>query len=108
MPPNEQISYFCVKTFKIFQVENGQLIEYIVDDEIKEFIKSQKYMIDSIHSRHYDPDIFFKYIKFLSKKNPTRKYRVFYKYKYYNHYMNDEYQNELEVINSVINDNLIR
>ena len=108
MPPNEQIAYFSVKTFRIFQVETGQLLEYKVTDEMKEFIISHKYMLDTIHSRHYDPDIFFKYIKFVSKKNPTIKYRVFYKYKYYNHYMNDEYQNELEVINCLINDNLIR
>lgn len=108
MTTSEQIAYFYVKIFKIFQVKHGQLIEYKVNDEMKEFIISQKYMLDTIHSRHYDPDIFFKYIKFVSKKSPNIKYRVFYKYKYYNHYMNDEYQNELEVINSIINDNLIR
>jgi len=101
------VSYFQVKRFKIYYDENGQIIEYDVSDEMTKFICSQKYILDTDQSRHYDPDIFFKYIKFISLMNHNKKYRVLYKYKYYNHYMNDEYQNELEVINSNIQDNLL-
>ena len=73
-------AYFRVKTFSIYQTGSVPFVLYPVSDEMKEFICSEHYPLDSIHGKHYDPEGFFKYIKFISNKNPDVKFRIFYKY----------------------------
>jgi len=98
------MAYFQVKNFAIY----SNSISYPVINEIKDFICSEKYYLDNPDAIHYDPDLFFKYIKYVSNIFPTVKYKIYYTYIYYNHSHINEYQNQMEVINGIINDNLIK
>jgi hypothetical protein len=98
--------YFRVKCFSIVSFENDQMKEYFVPREMREFICSEKYPLNSVHDIHYDPKGFFNYLKFISNKNPDVTYIIFYKYIYYNHKIT-EYQNKMIVENEIITNNLL-
>ena len=98
------MAYFQVKNFAIY----SNSIAYPITNVIKDFICSEKYYLDSPDAIHYDPDLFFKYIRYVSNIFPTVKYKIYYIYIYHNHSHINEYQNQMEVINGIINDKLIK
>jgi hypothetical protein len=97
------VPYFKVKWFIICC--NGKYIT--VNDELKNFILDDMNYLDTIDSQHYDPVLFFKYLKHISKKYPDTIVDVNYKYEYFNHSHINEYMNRLHVLNGVITNNLI-
>ena len=102
------VAYFRVKDFSISYIDNdNNLNNYPVDNKIKDFILSETYYLNSIHDNHYDPELFFKYIKYIAKSNPDKKFTVHYVYIYYNHFMNNQYMNKLTICNDDIVNNLI-
>ena len=93
--------YFKVKYFIIYCNKS-----YItVSDDMRNFIYSDVNYLDTIDSKHYDPELFFKYLKHLSTKYPDSILSVNYKYEYFNS-NNNEYMNRLNVFNGIIANNL--
>jgi len=99
---SEVVTYFRVKTFHIYEYNKDGNKSYLVPDELVDFICSEKYIINNESDIQYNPDVFIKYIKYISIKNPNSTFRIFYKYIIYNHFMDNEYQNEMIANNGII------
>jgi len=99
------LPYFKIRHFTIYNDDSKQ--EIIIDSLLKDFIKSQKYMLQTNKDIHYDPDNFFDFLKLLSSKYPNEKFHVYYKYEYYNHDHINTYMNQLNICNSIIQDKLM-
>ena len=99
------MAYFKLKSFTIWDSTNQKRI-YIDDNEYTN-LKSIKYELNDYRDTHYDPPEFFNYVKKFSNQNKNVSYLICYTYEYFNHYMNNEYQNGMSVVNGVITDGLI-
>jgi len=98
-------TYFKIKYFRIFNNDTKQEID--VDPLLKELIMYKKYYLQTNKDLHYDPDVFFDYLKLLSSKFPNSKFHVYYKYEYFNHDHINTYMNQLSVNNMEIDDKLM-
>jgi hypothetical protein len=98
------MAYFQVKHFLIFSKDGA----FNVDNNIQKTICSKEYQLVNDVDKHYDPIEFFDYLKNISNMNQDVKYKVLYKYIYHNHSYINEYMNQMEVLNGVITDKLIK
>ena len=72
------------------------------------YLKSIRYDLNDYRDQHYDPPEFFNYLKEFSNKNPNIKYIIFYKYEFFNHFMDNEYHNKIMMINGEITDDYMK
>ena len=98
------MAYFKLKSFSIYNENIHELIK--INENDYNYLKSIRYDLNDYRDQHYDPAEFFNFLKEFSNKNPNIKYIIFYKYEYFNHFMNDEYQNSMMVFNGEITDKL--
>jgi len=90
------MAYFKVKNFSIFNITDPEnSIEFPINQGIKEFICDESYPLPDTKSQHYEPKGFIDYLNYLSRNNPNIKFKVYYKYIYYNHDSINEYQNQM-------------
>jgi hypothetical protein len=99
------MAYFKLKSFSIYDKTNQIHIE--IDENDYNNLKSIKYELNDYRDKHYDPPEFYNYITEFSKKNPNIKYRIGYVYEFFNHFMDNEYINVMNIFNGEITDNLI-
>jgi hypothetical protein len=98
------MAYFKLKSFTIWDSTNQKRID--INDNDYSNLTSIKYDLNDYRDNHYDPIDFIKYIKDFSNHNQNITYLICYKYEYFNHYMNNEYQNAMNVFNGKITDGL--
>jgi hypothetical protein len=96
--------HFKVKNFHII---NGTTnLNHEVPDNIKSDICGELHPLEDNTKQHYNPRLFFDYLMMISQLNPDTTYYAYYKYEYFNHDHINEYQNALQIKNSVIIDDL--
>jgi len=98
------MAYFKLKSFSIWDSTNQKRIN--IDDNDYSNLKSIKYDLSDYRDNHYDPPEFYNYVKEFSKKNQNVNYLICYTYEYFNHFMNNTYQNGMNVQNGEITDKL--
>jgi len=90
------MAYFKVKNFAVYDITDpDHSFDFPINDEIKRFICYESYPLPNTKSQHYEPKGFINYLKFLSENNPNIKFKIYYKYIYYNHDHINEYQNQM-------------
>jgi hypothetical protein len=85
--------YFRIKLLSVRQSNDGGLTwsDYSVTQETKDNLWSQNYVL--INDRHYHPDEFVNYMNNIMNENNNIIYNVYFKYIFFNHPIDNEYQN---------------
>lgn len=93
------IIYFSVKLLLVrVSKDNGMTwSDNEVSQDTKDYLWSDKYEL--INNEHYHPNKFVEYMKNISKDNSKYTYNFYFKYIFFNHPMDNEYQNIFYVNN---------
>jgi len=96
------LEYFSVKLLTIrYSIDNGKTWDdYEITEGTKEMLWNNKYTLED--GRHYTPTEFIDYMKNISKDNKHYMYNVYFKYIFFNHHMDEEYQNVYRLHNNNI------
>lgn len=96
------VEYFCVKLLMIrYSKDKGETWDdYEISDGTKETLWNQKYIL--VNNSHFAPIEFIDYMKDIAKDNKHYMYNVYFKYIFFNHFMDDEYQNVYRLHNNTM------
>jgi len=85
--------YFSVKLLAVKQsIDNGLTwTDYKVTQDTKDQLWYETYYL--INNKHYHPDEFISYMNNIRNNNRDSIFKVFFKYIFFNHPIDNEYQN---------------
>ena len=85
--------YFCVKLLSVRQSKDNGLTwdDYGIIDETRHLLWSVKHYL--VNDRHYHPTDFINYMKNIMNENNDSIYNVYFKYIFFDHPIDNEYQN---------------
>ena len=93
------IQYFCVKLLRIRQTSDStNFIDYEIESKIKDSLWEEKNEL--VNERHYHPHQFVDYMKSITSKNPDIIFLIHFKYIFFNHPIDNEYQNIFRLENN--------
>lgn len=94
--------YFCVKLLTVRQSKDNGLTwdDHGVTDDTKQNLWSVKHYLDG--NIYYHPNDFMNYMKNIMNKNNNIIYNVYFKYIFFDHPIDNEYQNTFCLKNNEI------
>ena len=87
------VQYFCVKLLCVRKSTNNGLSysDYYISPEKVDALWNTKHQLKN--GRHYHPEEFVDYMRYITSINPNTAFNVHFKYIFFNHPMDNEYQN---------------
>lgn len=86
------VEYFRIKLIHIRKSnDDGLWSDHEISQEDKDQLWSTDYYLQN--NKHYNPPEFINYIKTIGSQNPNYIFNIYFKYIFFSHHMDNEYQN---------------